>query len=187
MKCIKMLGLLAVVIAALMAFAGTASATITSPIGTAYTGNIQMTSTSVEFRTGGDVKCGHSTLEGSVKSGATTIPITKLTFSECGTSTFAVLTTGQLTIASDGKITVSGTEYTKQVHRTVLGFPITTHCILAMENTTIGTLTEGVEPAVWHLESAAIPSPVTDSGCQESAQIVGNYTVTQPEGPITID
>jgi len=45
MKYVKILGLLAVAAAALMAFAGPASATtITSPTGTAYTGTIQATS-----------------------------------------------------------------------------------------------------------------------------------------------
>jgi len=187
MRYVKMLGLLSVAAVALMAFAGFASATITSPASTAYTGTIQMTSTGVEFKTGGDVKCGHSLLEGTVTSGATTIPITKLTVNECGTTTFLVLNNGELTIASDGTITMSGTEYTKQLHRTIFGFPVTTHCILRMEKTPIGKLTEGVEPAVWHPEDAPIPSPVTDSACTASAQTIGTYTVIQPKGAITID
>lgn len=188
MKCMKMFGLLVVTGAALMSFAGSAAATITSPAGTAYTGDIVMTSTGVAFHTGGEVECGHSTIVGSVASGGTAIPLKSVTFSECGTSTFSVLKQGTMSIASDGTITLSGTEYTKQIHKTILGFPLTTHCILRMENTEVGHLTEGVNPAVWHTASAPIPSPEgTDTACTNSAEISGTYTVTKPAGAITVD
>lgn len=187
MKYPKTLGLLVVTATALMAIAGTASATITSPIGTAYTGNIHLTSTEVWFHTGGEVTCAHSTIVGSVTNGGTTVPITALTFKECGTTTFEVLKKGHMTIASDGTVSMSGTEYTKQIHKTILGFPLTTHCILRMENTVIGKLTEGVSPAELHTATYPIPSVATDSSCGEYAETTGTYTVTKPGGAITID
>lgn len=185
MKYVKMFGLLVIGAAAPMAFAGTASATITSPAGTAYTGNIQMTAPLVEFETGGNVKC-HSVLEGSVTKGETTVPITKLVFSACGSDTFSVLKKGHMFIASNGTVSLSGTEYTKMLHRTIFGFPLTTHCILRLENTSIGTLTEGVSPAEVHFGSSVIPNVETDGECSD-AVITGDYTVTTPSGAITVD
>jgi len=186
MKYRKILGLLAVAAAVLMSLAGTASATITSPPGTAYTGNIQMTSAFVEFETGSDVKCNQSVIEGSVSKGETTIPITKLSFSECGVDTFTILKTGDMFIASDGTVKFNGTEYTKIIHRTIFGFPVTTHCVLSMEGTAVGVLTEGEKSPEMHAATTRIPHTETDGGCTD-AFITGDYTVVTPSGGITID
>jgi hypothetical protein len=181
---VKMLGLLVVAAAALMAFAGSASATITSPAGTAYTGEIHMNGSEIWFHTGGNVNCKKSTLSGSVTNGGTTVPINELTFSECGTTTFAVLKKGHMSIASDGTVYLSGTEYTKLIHSPIAG---TIHCILRMEETAIGLLTEGVNPATLHTDTYPVPSVSTDFGCGSSAELTGLYTVTEPTGAITID
>jgi hypothetical protein len=187
MKYVKMLGLLAVAAVALTSFAGSASATITSPAGTAYTGNLQMTATNMTFHTGQTVSCGHSVIEGSVSKGETTVSLNVLTFTKCGTDTFAVLKKGHMSIASNGTVFLTGTEYTELTHRTILGFPVTTHCILNLNNTVVGTLTEGVSPAELHAGSAEIPDETpTDGGCG-NAILTGEYTVTNPSGAITID
>lgn len=184
MKYLKMLGPLVVAAAALMAFAGPASATITAPSGTAYSGKIHMsTTTGVWFHTGGQVTCGQSTLVGSVTKGETTVPIEQLTFSECGSTTFAVLKNGHMSIASDGTVSMDETEYTKLVHNIFIG---TKHCILRMENTEIGKLTEGVDPAKLDTDTAMVPYVPTDETCSE-AELTGEYTVNQPTGAITID
>ena len=70
MKSVKILGLLAVAAAALMALAGPASATITSG-GSAYTGEIVATSSNFEIDGSVDIKCKHSTFAGSTTAAAT--------------------------------------------------------------------------------------------------------------------
>ena len=70
MKYVKMLGLLAVAAAALMAFTGTAAATqVTSPAGTLYTGKITATSSNSELHGAFiSVSCTSSHVEGDVDS-----------------------------------------------------------------------------------------------------------------------
>jgi hypothetical protein len=183
MKYAKILGLLAVAAAALMAFVGSASATITAPAGTAYTGNLHLTGTGIAFTTGGSVACNHSTLIGSVTNGGTKVPITSLSFNECGSSTVSVPKLGYMSIASDGTVTVSETEYTKLTHNIFIG---TKHCILKFENTVFGILTEGVNPAPLHTDTYTVPHVETDASCSE-AVLHGDYTAIEPTGAITID
>ena len=83
MKYAKMLGLLAVAAAALMAFAGVASATtLTSPSGTTYTSTIKATSegttTLHNSSLGIAVSCEESTVEGKVEKhgSGVTVPAT---------------------------------------------------------------------------------------------------------------
>jgi len=184
MKYIKTLGLLAVAAAALMAFAGTASATITSPAGTSYGGEIVASSSNSELDGSVDVKCKASTVKGKPSStGDTSGSITSLTFTECGADTVSVINMGTLRLEKQGGgwITVSstGAEVTVQVHRSVFGFPVTTHCIYATSNTAVGTLSEGTN---WHiaLSGTNIPQKATDGGCGSNAQWTGTYSGTTP-------
>jgi hypothetical protein len=94
MKYVKMLGLLAVAAAALMAFAGTASATLlTSPTGTSYTDKIVAKSEGhaklLNTELGTTIEC-ESTVEGKIESHGTGVTasgkITKLTFEPCTNS-----------------------------------------------------------------------------------------------------
>ncbi|HEX5983192.1 MAG TPA: hypothetical protein VFY69_03200, partial [Solirubrobacterales bacterium] len=175
MKYVKMLGLLAVAAAAMMAFAGIASATVTSG-GSAYTGEISASSTNSELDGTVDVKCKQSTVAGSTTSGATSSSISTLTFTECGSDTVSVVKKGSLSISSSGGVTSSGAEVTVQVHRSIFGFPITTHCIYATgAGTEVGQLTEGTTTI--HLLGTDIPRLSTDSGCGENSQWTGTYTI----------
>ncbi|HEX5984407.1 MAG TPA: hypothetical protein VFY69_09400 [Solirubrobacterales bacterium] len=185
MKYLKMSGLLAAAIAALLALAGTASATITSPAGTAYSGTIEATSTNNEFDFTVDMKCGHSAFAATITEGATSGPVTDLSFGECGSDTITVLNNGTLSIASDGTVNLGGAEFTWTWHRNLFGFPVTFHCIYAFGS--IGTLTEGATPAVIHSGSSELQRKTTDSGCGETAIWTGTYTVSEPAGAITVD
>jgi hypothetical protein len=178
MKYMKMLGLLAVAAAALMAFVGTASATVTST-GAIYTGNIHAHSSNTSLDGSVKVSCTGSTVEGYVNNGSTTGSVSVLTFTGCGNDTVSVLQKGSLTIGSSGTATSTGAEVTVQLHRTVLGFPITTHCIYKTNNTDVGTLTEGNTP-ILHIGSAPIPEVATDGACGNDAVWTGSYHVTQP-------
>jgi len=201
MRHIKMLGLLTVAAAAMMASAGTASATITSG-GSAYTGEIVASSTNFEMDGVIDIKCKQSTLAGSASSGATTFAINSMGFTECGSDTVMHIPNtevilkdptihstdyGSLAVASDGTISLEFAYITVQVHRTVFGFPVTTHCLYETDfltGTDIGKLTEGTTNIT--IASANIPQKPTDTSCGTSAQWTGNYTISKP-GALTID
>jgi len=189
MKYAKILGLLAVAAAALMAFAGTASATITVN-GSAYSGHIEATSTNTELDGTVDVKCAKSIVTGNVSNGATTSAVTTLDFTECGSDTVEVTRGGSLRVDSSGTVYSEDAEVTVTVHRSIFGFPVTTHCeYVTAKNpgTDIGTLTEHVSPPQVHLIGANIPQTETDSGCGANAQWTGTYTFTTPTGAITVD
>ena len=188
MKYTKMLGLLAVAAVALMAVAGTASATITSPAGTVYNGKLHLTGTETTLHGSVTLTCKHSTIEGTVANGATTVPLTTFTFNECGPDTYITIKPGYLRIESNGTVFSEGAEVTVSVHRTVLGFPITTHCIYntaVNPGTDIGTLVEG-NNATLNIGSAAIPRTPTDGACGETSVLTGDFHVITPN-PLTVD
>src|SRR6188472_2576566 len=119
MKYVKILGLLAVAAAALMAFAGTASATtLTSPTGTVYTGSIHAASEGHAILQNpiAKIECA-STVEGTVEqhgSGSTVKGnISNLSFTGCTNSWHVtVVTAGSLELhwkaAGEGTVTSSG-------------------------------------------------------------------------------
>ena len=186
MKPIKILGLIATAAATLMALAGTASATITNPSGTPYTGNIQFSSSNLSFDGSVKIACQSSTTGFSIVNGSTT-GSSALSFSGCGADTMNVLENGSLAIASSGAVTSTGAVITMQLHRSVLGFPVTWHCLYITNMTNIGTLTEGVAPAVLHIGAAPIPEAATDGACGNDMVWTGSYTVASPSGAITVD
>ncbi|HST68081.1 MAG TPA: hypothetical protein VLI94_00295 [Solirubrobacterales bacterium] len=188
MKYVKMLGLLAVAVTALMAFAGTASATVTSPANTKL-GKVVATSTNSELDGTVDITCAHSEVEavgvnssGVATAGSTTGRVDKLTFTNCN-RTVTVTNRGHIFVHPSGTVTSTGARVTVQT--TILGFPV--HCIYVTNNTDVGTLTEGVAPAVMHIGSAPIDQEATSGLCGEDAEWTGTYTVTNPATAITVD
>jgi len=112
MKHVKMLGLLVMAAASLMAFASSASAApvLTAPAGTEYTGTIQASlekGTSALLKAGITTTCTESAVDGDVTVNNTTHaegPITTLTFGTCGTSDVKTITPGSLTINDAGEV-----------------------------------------------------------------------------------
>ena len=182
MKYVKMLGLLAVAAAALMAFAGTASATtLTSPSGTAYTGEIAATAGATELHGSFvTVKCNKSSVTGSkVESHGAGVtakgPISSLTFSECNFPV-SVKKAGTLevhaTSGGNGTLTSSGAEITIETS--------IANCIFTTSNTDVGTVTGGTT-AVLDINSAAIPRTGHSVFCGSSGTWTGSYTVNTPD------
>jgi hypothetical protein len=175
MKYVKMLGLLAVAAAALMAFAGTASATIlTSPEGTTYTGSIVATSSNSEldgaFVT---VKCGSSTAEGTVEShgGAeVTGNISSLTFTECNYAT---------TVKNAGSLGINNTNGVKSTGAEVSIATSIGTCVFTTNGTAVGSLTEGAGASL-DINSSKIPRTGGNFLCGSSGTWTGNYSVTTP-------
>jgi len=191
MKYAKMLGLLAVAAAALMAFAGTASATtVTSPSGTSYTGVIHahagVTTLSGSFVT---VECKTSTVLGHLETHGSSVTaggkITELNFKECNFET-TVNKAGSLEIHTDkatadgnGTLTSTGAEVTI---KTSVGT-----CIFTTNATDVGTVTGGA-PAKLNIAGASIPRTGGSAGflCGASGTWKGEYTVTTPS-PLFVD
>lgn len=188
MKYIKMLGLLAVAAAALMAFVGSASAaTLTSPTGTVYSGTIEATSEHTQLHGSVELTCTHSLVKGEItKPHHVEGKITSLTFSGCGPDTVAPVSgkLGKLTIDGSGAVTSIETQVTALIHRTIFGFPITTHCIYDTGlGTSIGTLDDSHKTktsAILTIGSSAIPQVSTDGSCGSNAVWTGSYTITKP-------
>lgn len=190
MKYAKILGLAALALAALMAFAGTASATtLTSPSGTVYTGEIKSESegsTSLKSSFIGTVTCSGSTVKGKVESHGTGVTaagkIAELTFSGCsgGSPTSPVAKPGTLevhgtTTTGNGTLTSNGAEVI--VHNTLAGT-----CTFVTSNSDIGTLTgSNVTGGNATLDISGVAVRTNGSGfCGESATWSGSYKVTSP-------
>ena len=176
MKYVKMLGLLAVAAAALMAFAGTASATnLTSPEGTTYTGEITATSSNSEldgaFVT---VKC-HSHIQGHVTShGGTYVHghIDVLQFTGCNYTT-TVTNAGSITIhkTSGNVVTSTGAEVS-------IATSVGT-CVFTTNGTSVGSLTEGTNASL-DIASAKIPRTGGNFLCGSSGTWTGSYDLVTP-------
>ena len=186
MKYVKMLGLLAVAAAALMAFAGTASATTLTSSGSTYTSSIVAESegkTSLDgtFTT---VTCEESVVKGSVENHGSGVTaggnISSLTFSKCNFPV-SVKKAGSLevhaTSGGNGTLTSSGAEITIETS--------IANCIFTTSSTDIGTLTGGT-PATLDIASSAIPRTGHSVFCGGSGTWTGSYKVTTP-GNLTVD
>jgi hypothetical protein len=180
MKYVKMLGLLAVAAAALMAFAGVASATtLTSPTGTTYTGEIKAEAGTTElhcpFTT---VSCTKSTVAGKVENSGAGVTaggkISSLTFTGCNFPV-TVLKPGSLEIhhtsGYNGTLTSTGAEITIETS--------IASCLYKTSATDVGSLTGG-SPAKLAINSAAIPRTGHSFFCGSSGQWTGSYEVTSP-------
>jgi hypothetical protein len=192
MKYVKMLGLLAVAAAALMAFAGTASATtLTSPTGTTYTGSISAESegatTLHNTSLGVSVSCNESKVTGKVETSGAGVTaggkISTLTFTSCGEDKVTVLTNGSLEIhrtsGYNGTLTSSGAAITITDASTGVS------CTYTTSNTDIGSVTGG-SPATLSINSATIPRTGDSFFCGSSGQWTGSYKVTSP-GSLYVD
>ena len=191
MKYVKMLGLLAVAAAAMMAFAAGASAdTATSPAGTTYTSTIKATSTHTSLHPGEGssfltVTCEHSEVEGTItghgKGVAVSGPISKLTFTKCGNDTVTVLKAGSLSAEDIGggpNGTLKSTGAEVRIH-TSEG-PV---CTVTTNGSDIGTLTGGASAK---LDIGSANLTMTGFLCPSIGVWTGSYTVTSPAN-LTID
>ena len=193
MKYVKVLGLLAVAAAALMAFVATASATTaTSPKGTVYTGALKgETEGATTLHGVVDITCNQAAVEGKVEqhgSGTTAAGnISSLTFSECGSNHVTVKTAGSLEAHatavkgedSDGTLTSTGAEVSIQI----TSLSIT--CVYTTNNSDIGTgtLTSSTTTggnATIDVESTAIPRTGGSFFCGSSAEWTGSIRVVTP-------
>ena len=183
MKHVKMLGLLAVAIAALMAFAGTASAdSVTSPTGTTYTSTLKATAEGhvVLDNPIAKIEC-PSALEGKVESHgegkAVSGFISSLSFSNCTDS-------WHVTVVSAGSLSVNATTgYNGDVFSsgaTVETTRFGIYCRYATNNTTMGTLTGG-STATIDL-STSIPFHSGSVFCGSGATTwTGSYIINTPD------
>ena len=196
MKYLKLMGLAAIAAAALMAFAGSASATtLTGAGGTVLNKGTSIVS-AAEGRTTlhppiGDIFCENSKVSGKTTNNSgekdaegRTLPVTgsieALTFEECNAEV-VVLNKGTLSISegtgSNGTLRGTGNEVTV----TFSGF----HCIFKTNNTKLGTVTgSNTTGATATLDiEATIPRTGGRSGafCGSTAQWTGSYLVSNPD------
>jgi hypothetical protein len=186
MKFTKMLGLLAVAAAALMAFAGSASGTLTSPSGVAYSGTIHGSSEGSLTMTGSlTIPCNNSTLAAEITTNdenEASGPVTTLTLEECGNDTITVNSEGTLTVTDEGgntaKVYSTNTEITWLMHRPFVG---TVHCIYKTTNTFIGTLTgsnHGSNTTATLDISSSLERVLTAPFCGTHSTWEGSYSVS---------
>jgi len=180
MKYVKILGLLAVAAAALMAFAGTASATtVTSAEGTTPTLSSSAEGHVVLDNPIAKIECA-SAVTGKVESHGAGVTakgnISALSFTNCTNSWHVtVVTAGSLEVHSigsgDGTLTSSGAT----VESTRLGVI----CRYVTSSTDIGTVTDGTHATLDI--SAAIPFHSGSGLCGTSATTwTGSYKVNSP-------
>ncbi|MDQ3724723.1 MAG: hypothetical protein M3335_02340 [Actinomycetota bacterium] len=183
MKYIKMMGLLAVAAAALMAFVGTASATVLEssggnlPSGT----KVESTGTNAVLEAGfATIECAHSEVDGKTSNagGASETvegSITTLSFKECN-ATVKVLKNGKLIVhhssGSNGTVTSEGAEVTVAIGSTSCVYGTTAGA------TSIGTLSGG-SPAKLNA-SASLTRISGGFLCANPAKWTATYTVTTP-------
>jgi len=193
----KMLGLVALAAAALMAFASPASATYaTSPKGTTYTGTVKATSPNFTLAEGasfGFIKCGHSEVEGSISSHSTTstvttlIKLSKLTITSCsgGEATSPVAVPGFVEVhtvgaTSNGNGTATWNGASITFHKMLIGT-----CTFVTSATDIGQVIGSInnlgKTAVLEIGSASIPQKSGNPFCGSAATLTGTYTFLTPD------
>ncbi|HMI80340.1 MAG TPA: hypothetical protein VK480_01000 [Solirubrobacterales bacterium] len=209
MKYIKVLSLMAVAAAAMMALAATASAgTFASPKGTPYTGKVHAIANPGETTLHGvvTITCKSSTVEGEITTHSHTTTgsghVSKLLFNECGENHVTVEEAGTLeahTHSADATgetyaiLTSSGAKVSIQV--TSLGIT----CVFTTSNTEVGTVTNSThqekthahatstglasipKTAVIHVDSSKIPRTGGSFFCGSSGEWTGTYEVTTPD------
>jgi hypothetical protein len=184
MKHVKMLGLLVVAAASLLAFASSASATatLTSPAGTEYTGEIHATlEGSATLKAGITDTCTESTVKGKVETNNTTHAAGKISVLTWGKCTAHTTTTklGSLTIKPNGDVFNIDT-IVHVVETTAFGNITCNYGGGPAPGTKIGTLTAGT-PATLDINTTSLPRQAGSSGlCAEKGTWTGNYTVTSP-------
>ena len=182
MRYVKRLGLLAAAAAAMMAFAGVASATtLTSPAGTTYTSTIKLTSTNSQLHGSFvSVSCTHSTMEGKVEKHGSGITVGfrgSVNFSGCNYPVTVRLGGSFEMHGFFSRFTWTGGEFS--IH-TSIG-----ECIFTTNGTDIGQFTGGT-PAKLDIDSVAIPRTGGSFFCGSSGEWTGSYTFTTP-GTLLVD
>lgn len=185
MRYLKMIGFVAVV-AALMTFAGSASANpLTSPEGTSYTSTIKAESSN--FKLHGPfvtVECSQSSFEGKVESHSTTTAGGKLSswaFSGCNYPV-EVKKPGSLELhatgAGNATVTSTGAEISIA---TSIG-----PCVFTTSATDTGTLTGSNATNATLDLSGSLPRTNGNSLCGSQGTLTGSYKVTTP-GTLYVD
>jgi hypothetical protein len=182
MKYIKILSLMAVAAAALMAFAGTAAATVLEGSGgnLAKGTKIDSTGTSAVLKAGfATITCNHSEVDGTTSNAGgagETVEgnISNLSFTECD-GVVKVLSKGKLVVhytsGSNGTVTSEGAEVTVEKNGV--------HCVYGTPTaTSIGTLSGG-NPAKLNA-SASLTKTSGGFLCANPASWTASYTVTSP-------
>lgn len=185
MKYTKMLGLLVVAAAALMAFAGTASASTAKSNGALYTGAIEATNVGTSELHGSfiSVACNKSLVKGNVEAHGAGVTasgkIGTLSFTECNYPV-TVLKAGSLeahAIAPTGNATLTSSGAEIKIHTSV------GECIFTTTATHIGTLTGSSNTgghAHLHISSSEIPRTGGSFFCGSKGVWTGTYTVVTP-------
>jgi hypothetical protein len=183
----KMLGLSIIAVGASMAFAGSASATVTGPTaGTKpttihYTGAVSKGDKTHLFEMGfANITCTEATLFADLVKNETLVakgPVTALSFSGCGSAIVKVVSLGEIEIvvnAGGGSAYVKG--YNWQITFSAFG----TSCTYGTSSTgtIIGPLTAGA-PAINEI-SASVPKISGGFLCANPARWTGQFTVTSP-------
>lgn len=186
MKRLKIAGLLAVAVAALMVFAATAAAnpTLTSPKGTTYTGSLHAQTeghATLAQPNLAAIEC-ESTAAGEVSANGTPASIkgTSLSFGNSGTCTnqwhVTVVSAGTLTINSAGAVSSTGVT----VESTRMGVI----CRYASSGTGIGTVTDSEETgetATLHI-NGFVPFHGGSPFCgSEPTKWEGSYLIDTPD------
>ncbi|MGN6256684.1 MAG: hypothetical protein ACTHN3_02895 [Solirubrobacterales bacterium] len=195
MKYVKILGLFALAAAALMAFAGSASATtLTAPEGTTYTSTIEATSEGhvilENSSIGLKVEC-NSTVEGKVESHGTTVTavgnISTLDFTNCTNGyVVTVLKKGSLEVHTDGETVTGNGTLTGSGQEVTIHTPLGFSCTYATSGTDLGTVTgyTNVSPTSEHatldINSVTIPRTNDSALCGSGAFWKGSYKVNTP-------
>lgn len=195
MKYVKTFGLLAVAAATLMAFAGTAAATLTDGSGTAVTSFHAQQTSAISMTGSLTITCQKSTMGGDITTNDVNEaegPITSLTFEECG-NTFTVVKKGNLKLTAEGSNTAtvrwSDAEMTVLLHSFLVG---TVHCTYATPGTgtDIGTFTgsghSGTTAKIDLSVSMQVDASTSDATCGEHSTWEGGYEFASPD-PMTFN
>ena len=186
MKYVKMLGLLAVAAAALLAFAGSASADeATSPTKTVYTGSIvaKAEGHAVLHNPIAKIEC-PSTVQGEIEKhgagkGNVEGKISSLTFNNC-TDSWHVTVVAAGSLAVDAYTATGGDGDVYSTGATVEATRFGISCRYATSGTTVGRLTGG-KTATMDIE-ASIPFHSGSIFCGSGAtKWTGGYEVTTPD------
>jgi hypothetical protein len=186
MKHLKMLGLFAMAAAALMAFAGSASAqTLTAPTGTEYTGALSASLEGSALLKAGfaEITCTSSTVGGSVTANNNTEAsgtLNTVDFSNCkeGQTVDTLNNNGTLTILkSTHAVSGTGVEVTTAVAGVscVYGLGATSTALGTATNTSVSG-SDRVTLAI----SAKLPKISGGFLCASPASWTANYAVTTP-------
>lgn len=191
MKYLKLMGLAAIAVAALMAFAGTASATTLTGAGGATLGTGTSIAASNEGKVIlhapiGTVECDGSQLAAkTTNAGGTGVAVSAsietLSFSSCN-ATVTVLKVGTLSIEGAGSSngTLSGTN-----NEVTVEFSGGLHCIYKTNVTRLGTVTgSSTTNATSTVDISARISRVggrSGAFCGESAEWTAAYKITDPD------